>query len=329
LGLENAAEGRVALMTKKSDTGTQGRQRTNHEPRMATKDYPTLVRHYDLISLEGQSRYLQFILVELTVAMLAALLSDLVHDVDPAWLQILEKVIMILLGLGLVVQIVRLMKREDQSWFEGRAVAESAKTLTWRYMMKVQPFHEEPNLEEEFMNRLKAVLHGCRVCEPTPITSVHEITQRMRDTRGQSWEKRRDFYVASRLNDQIKWYLGKAKYNTQRSRQWLYGSIAAQIVAILLAYVSLRTLGHWNFVPFLTTVAASCVAWSQAKNFDELRESYRMAHDELSQIKEERVMRAATESEFLDAVVNSEGAISREHTMWAARSRSPVVWRIA
>jgi len=296
---------------------------------MASKDYPTLVRHYDSISLEGQSRYLQFILLELAVAMLAAFLSDVLHDLDPTWLRILEKVVMILLGLGLVVQIVRLVKREDQSWFEGRAVAESAKTLTWRYMMKVQPFHEESNLEEEFMNRLRAVLHGCRVCEPKPITSVHEITQRMRDTRGQHWEKRREFYVASRLNDQIKWYSGRAKYNTQRSRRWLCISIGAQLVAILAAYVSYRSLAHWNFVPFLTTVAASCVAWSQAKNFDELRESYRMACDELCQIKDERISRAATESEFLDAVVNSEGAISREHTMWAARSRSPVVWKIA
>jgi SMODS and SLOG-associating 2TM effector domain 3/SMODS and SLOG-associating 2TM effector domain 1 len=316
-------------MTKKSEQETQGQQRKSHEPRMATKDYPALVHRYDNISLKGQSRYLQFIGLELMVAMGAAFSSDVMHHLDPVWLQIVGWVVIILLALGLAVQLVRLVKREDQSWFEGRAVAESAKTLTWRYMMKVQPFHEQAMLDEDFMNRLQAVLHGCLVCQPKPASSVHEITQRMRDTREFGWEQRREFYIASRLNDQIKWYLGKAKYNARRSRHWLVLSIVAQLVAIVAAYIALRSHAHWNFVPFLTTVAASCVAWSQAKNFDELSESYRMAKDELCQIKDEQVSRAATEAEFLDAVVNSEGAISREHTMWAARSGSPVVWKIA
>lgn len=106
-------------------------------------------------------------------------------------------------------------------------------------------------------------------------------------------------------------------------------SIVAQMAAIVAAYYVLRSNGKINFVPLMTTVAASFVAWSQAKNFDELRESYRMANDELCLIKDEQVLRAATEAEFLEAVVNSEGAISREHTMWAARSGSPVVWKIA
>jgi hypothetical protein len=316
-------------MTRKTEQETQGRHGKNHELRMAMKDYPTLVRHYDSVSLQGQSRYLQFIGLELIVAMGAAFASDVLHHLDPMWLQIVGWVVIILLALGLAVQLVRLVKREDQSWFEGRAVAESAKTLTWRFMMKVQPFHVEANLDEDFMNRLQAVLHGCLVCQPKPASAVHEITQRMRDTRKYSWEKRRDFYVASRLDDQIKWYMGKAKYNARRSRQWLWLSIVAQLVAIVAAYFALRSHAHWNFVPFLTTVAASCVAWSQAKNFDELSESYRMAKEELRQIKDEQISQAATEAEFLDAVVNSEGAISREHTMWAARSGSPVVWKIA
>jgi hypothetical protein len=97
----------------------------------------------------------------------------------------------------------------------------------------------------------------------------------------------------------------------------------------VLAILILKFHGHHNFVPSLMTLAASVVAWSQAKNFDELRESYRMAHDELCEIRDEQVLPAQTEAAFLDAVVNSEGAISREHTMWAARSGSPVVWKIA
>ncbi|MGA8222925.1 MAG: DUF4231 domain-containing protein [Candidatus Acidiferrales bacterium] len=316
-------------MTKKSERETPGHHGKNHGHKMVSKDYPTLVHHYDAISLKGQSRYLLLIRLELILAVGAAAVSDAIHEIPANGVRIGVYGLIALLVGGLGVQLLRLGKREDQSWFEGRAVAESAKTLTWRFMMKVQPFHLEANLEEDFMSRLRAVLHGCKVCDPVATTSVREITQRMRDTRDFGWEKRRDFYVASRLNDQIKWYLGKARYNAGRSQLWLVLSIVAQIAAIVAAYYVLRSNGKMNFVPLVTTVAASCVAWSQAKNFDELRESYRMANDELCQIKDEQVLRAATEAEFLEAVVNSEGAISREHTMWAARSGSPVVWKIA
>jgi len=315
-------------MTKKTNPESSGQHAIGHDARMPMKDYPPLVHRADKASLEGQARYLSYIRSELLIAVFAALFSDLIHVRPEGW-KIAGWSVVVLLIVGLIVQLVRLGKRQDQGWFEGRAVAESGKTLTWRFMMKVHPFHDESNLETEFMNRLRSVVHGCRVSQPKTEGSAEEITQRMRETRGYPWEKRRDFYVAARLNDQIKWYLGKAKYNSRRSRRWLAFSIFAQICAIGAAFLAIYSKEHWNFVPFVTTIAASFVAWSQAKNFDELSESYDLAHDELSQIKEDQILRATSEAAFLDAVVNSEGAISREHTMWAARSGSPVVWKIA
>jgi hypothetical protein len=98
---------------------------------------------------------------------------------------------------------------------------------------------------------------------------------------------------------------------------WL--SLGSQVGAIVLACVVLGG-SEWNLVPFFTTLAASAVAWSQAKRFDELRTSYREAHDELERIRDGRALTARSEAEFVVAVREGEAAISREHTMWVAKS---------
>lgn len=105
----------------------------------------------------------------------------------------------------------RLMKRENQSWFEGRAVAESAKTLMWRFMTKVQSFHEEAKVEAEFMNRLQAVLQGCLVCQPKLATAAHEITQRMRDALGHTLEKTARFLCGLAFERSDQMVFGKNK----------------------------------------------------------------------------------------------------------------------
>jgi len=109
------------------------------------------------------------------------------------------------------------------------------------------------------------------------------------------------------------------------ARLFLYASVIAQIVAACMAVkLFYDPKWDWNLVPFVTTVAASLIAWSQTKQFDELEESYDLAKTELEQI-EQQTATAGNELAFIEAVVNAENAISREHTMWAAKSGSAVL----
>lgn len=50
---------------------------------MPMKHYPTLLRHYDKVSLEGQSNYLLFFQLELIATVVAALLSYVIHHLHP------------------------------------------------------------------------------------------------------------------------------------------------------------------------------------------------------------------------------------------------------
>jgi len=311
-------------------------------------------------------------------------------------------------------------------WFEGRAAAESRKTLTWRYMMKVEPFggqghphqqehaekhvvkehateeerkKEEQYAEEQFWQKIQALREASKFVKEID-EADEKITGRMRDIRAQEWGDRRESYRLNRLNDQIDWYRGKSKYNSRRAKIFQGLTIGAEVIAlgnaVLLLVVACRRMPsdgwvcnvvtifttvtawfiaklphnvvqffttatawlvvklaawfiaklphnvvqfftmakHWyidnrphNFVPFLTTFAASFIAWAQAKRFDELKESYHRASEELCQIEKEMVTPARTPGDFVEGVMNAEEAVSREHTMWAAKSPS-VAWRL-
>ena len=65
-------------------------------------------------------------------------------------------------------------------------------------------------------------------------------------------------------------------------------------------------------------MAAAFVAWLQLKRHQELANSYALAAQELSFIAEQ-IQRVETAGEFSKFVSDAENAISREHTLWAAR----------
>ena len=168
----------------------------------------------------------------------------------------------------------------------------------------------------------------------------------MRDVRAANWQARRSLYLSDRVGDQIQWYDGRAKYNAARATQIVWVSVSLQVLAILFAvYLGaivlglhhtpearflLGWIGPWSpevqeldLVSVLTTIAASVVAWAQAKQHDDLQNSYRQAWRELESIRDQMLdPHRDTEADFQQAVVSAEGAISREHTMRAAKTSS-------
>jgi conflict system pore-forming effector with SLATT domain len=292
-------------------------------PNLQQADYPGLHQAASAISETGQRAHVRFIAAELCLGASAALVMDLMHPYPGArvWL---GGIALFALLTVLAVQILRLRGRltYDQDWYDGRAVAESIKTLTWRYMMRVEPFDEDMTADRNFSSKVEEVVGGNLDIRPKLAPSIPEglkITPRMQAARIQSWEERRDLYLAARFGDQIYWYLRRSVYNGKWARIMLWLSLLSQVLAIGFVIVAMDD-PELNLVPLFTTLAASAVAWSQAKRFDELRKSYREAHDQLERIRAQRALAAQDEPEFIQAVRDGEDAISREHTMWVAKS---------
>ncbi len=52
-------------------------------------------------------------------------------------------------------------RKPEDIWYNGRAVAESVKTRTWRWVMKAEPYDKAESNEQikrEFLKDLKAIL---------------------------------------------------------------------------------------------------------------------------------------------------------------------------
>ena len=65
--------------------------------------------------------------------------------------------------LGLILQLDRLVNRPERTWYEGRAVAKSGKTLGWRYAVGGEPFRvdtlSQKQADDLFARRSSLVPH--------------------------------------------------------------------------------------------------------------------------------------------------------------------------
>lgn len=212
-------------------------------------------------------------------------------------------------------------KKYEKVWFDARAVSESAKTLSWRYMMRLPPFHEEQSADEALIDELQEVgssrpgaLEKIGGIEP----NIIQITSLMRKVRQSSFEERKAYYLASRLADQRDWYHTKAAFNRTRSELWYWVVVGTQVAAIVMAILKASGFIEISPVGLLMTAAAGFSAWAQAKRHDDLKTSYSVAANELSNLGA-KIELCSSETKLPAHVEDVEEAVSREHTMWRAR----------
>lgn len=232
---------------------------------------------------------------------------------------------------GIVSSSIQRRLRDSQNWFEGRAIAETVKSLSWRYMMHIPPYDEnDAHADAEFADALNDIRHeGLGRAFITATNTSAQITPKMREVRALPMLSRRDLYARERLHDQVAWYRRKAEFNRNRSRVWWRVSALAQILAIASAIGVVITPNPWvNVVGIFGAIAAAATAWTQLSRHDELVKSYSMAAQELAVIED--LTRAATsEPDLIEAVRNGESSVSREHTLWVAKRGDPTEGAIA
>lgn len=219
------------------------------------------------------------------------------------------------------------IKKADQTWFSSRAIAESVKKESWRFMMKTEPYEDtisDSVAEERFLDRMKEIIsRQPRALQSELGSKLDEramITEYMRQVRKRSFEDRRACYTKERIHNQKLWYTTKAKWNQTQQSRWFLISWILQIAAAVfaLALIGFRDLFIVNPVGTLATAGAGVMTWINARNYRELSQSYGLVAQELA-LLEARKVYATTEEKFAEIVEDVEGTISREHTIWLAR----------
>jgi hypothetical protein len=281
-------------------------------------DFPALFRSADRESLRAQRSYLRSLRVRLG-ALLVAAFGGALTLTTAAGFQIGGGLAFLAFACALGAELFLATTSPLATWYEGRAAAESAKTLAWRYMVRGEPFEvDEPDVDKQFLAQTHSLLQDLQSLSlGTGEPDAHQITDRMRQIRALDFEEHRQIYLVDRIADQQRWYSEKARWNDRRARSWVLVSIVLEIAGLIGG--ALKAFGWINFdlLGFLAAAAGCVMAWIEAKQHRNLATAYGIASQELASIATELPM-VSSEERWAALVGQAEEAISREHTLWRA-----------
>jgi hypothetical protein len=223
-------------------------------------------------------------------------------------------------SLTILATLFLLAERPERRWYEGRAGAESAKTLAWKYAVGGADFElamSERNADAELVERLRAITRGLKHVRLTGTDGGDEITQAMRSLRRSSYDTRKATYRRDRIADQRTWYRRQANLNQRRALQWRLASLAFQAAGGLGGALRIAGTIHVELLGIMAACAAAALAWLQTKDYANLGEAYSITEQELALVDAE--LESIDEADWPAAVDNAEQAVSREHTLWRAR----------
>jgi SMODS and SLOG-associating 2TM effector domain 3/SMODS and SLOG-associating 2TM effector domain 1 len=294
---------------------------------VTSDELPAVYRSADSVSLKAQERFVSATLLSLCALVVGAVVSA-GAPTSPDWKAFVAWLSAAFLAISLVLTLAIKAQRKEKIWYSGRALAESAKTLAWRYMTAAEPFGKadvDANVDDRFLKALGEVLKAAKTALGEgggASKGDDQITATMRAARERPLSDRIEVYVRCRIDQQRNWYSSKADANADLADRYYWYVIAAQVAALILALVRV----HYPDESFhaagpLAALSAALIAWTQLKRYQEHAQAYSVASHELGLIKE-RARHLQGEAEFSAFVGESENAISREHILWLARRDS-------
>lgn len=287
--------------------------------------YPSLYVAADTSSLEGQRHFLlatRLRLHSLVVAAVGGGFSATVGRFD-----LFGVAGFVALTVALATEIYVLSARPDRLWYEGRAAAESVKTLAWRYMVGGEPFSvslPDDEADQAFLARLGEILHDLDELDLTPdLTTEAQITAEMRRVRAAALTERQRAYRRGRIDVQRVWYSRRAAVNRRLDQRWSLATVTLEAGGVIAASAKAFGVVDVDLLGLVAAAAAAITAWSQAKQHGTLSHSYFVASQELATIST-HLERSFSEPQWARFVDEAEEAVSREHTLWRASRGTPL-----
>lgn len=291
---------------------------------LTDQQMPALFHAADIASKKAQGLFVNMMRANLILLVVASLTG--VYSFDDffckKWVAIIS-IILLVVSTGITL-IVDGYKWEDV-WYEGRAVAESAKTLAWRYATCAEPFLSnlsseliDDKLREDLgllMNNKKGLAD---FMSNKDINRLY-ISEEMRAARTLSFQDRLNGYLIDRVLPQKEWYSGKANFNQNRRNVWFKAIVATQVAAIICGVlVASSPDTKINLTSFFAAITSAGIAWLQIRRHQELNRSYNITALELGSVYDKS--RSVKSEQYLAIyIADAEAAISREHTLWLAR----------
>lgn len=294
--------------------------------RFPEDEYPAVFLAADRASRCAQRKYLT--LIKSTLILLVAGAGLAAASPIPAF-RSAKPTLAVLSALSLAASLLLTLflraTRPEQLWYGGRAVAESTKSMAWRYMCGASPYQlalGDREADSKFVATLESIINERKQLAfgfGGEFSKQPQISDLMRANRRGTLAERRRAYLGGRIRDQRTWYGDEAKNNRQAEIRYANIALGCQFAALAAAIALLRwPTSEIRLTGLLVSLTSALLAWMQIKQHKELAQSYSVAELELGFI-EERAQHINSEEEFSNFVSDAENAISREHTLWIAR----------
>jgi hypothetical protein len=325
-------------------------------PRMHDGLFPRTFRVSDDEATKAQRGHLRLVKAYIGLGLVGASLAQMLYGLSdtlakpPLSWPIPVKLWLVPLGFCVMVTLlVRFVlgKRDwERRWCKSRATAEEVRSLTWCYMMEVDPRNpaardERPpaKAREQFINEIDLIKKDWVAVVPHVAThraDLPEITGQMDAVRALPYGRKIAQYVRHRIQSQIDWFEARARQGA-RSQQWFMIAgrvfeVGAAVFALLLILevctsfqlpISFRP--SWTtFVWPCLTGAASVLAWTGYKRYQELSLTYGKQAEELISLKQQLVELTAKDTpedwpRLVRLVRACEDMLTRETRTWFAR----------
>ncbi|MGM1061824.1 DUF4231 domain-containing protein [Saccharothrix sp. Mg75] len=291
---------------------------------LGDEDLPGLFEAADTASVDGQRRYVRTVRLRLLLAVLAAATGAvplLVGRVDVAAIGTA-----VALAAVTVTELNLKAARPEDRWYDGRALAESAKSLAWKYSAGGRPFDRLGPLDAQADER-RFIRQVHQLLEDAPPTSIRPsrrpaVTPAMRALRAAPLAERKAAYLKARIVDQQDWYTAKAARNERLAGWWRAGLLGIEVFGICAALAKAVGAVTFDLAGVVAAVIAAGTAWISLRQLSTLARAYTFAANELAIVRG-RLELVEDEASWAAEVADAEDAVSREHTMWRASRTRP------
>lgn len=287
-------------------------------------DMPALCRAYGAASQSAQQEYLcvqksllcVFVGVGIAsgIGQIAPLLltTEHAHTIEVA----AAYVGALLFGIGLWMSARQEQQAKPEAWYDARALAESTKSMAWKYMMGADPYLGD-NGGAVFTSDLLKLLNDARKTVSPAGADGSQITEVMRAVRALPPSQRIAVYRTHRIADQCRWYTEKSEQHGKANRRWQNVVTWTLIIAFALSILSILTTPVGAVAGIAASIAPAAIAWNQTRRHRELAHSYAFTSHEIGLLA--AGSDPMNDQDIARFVADCETAFSREHTMWRAR----------
>lgn len=285
------------------------------------EDFPSLFQAADRAAQEGKRNFNRATVIRLTFIILAAV-SGMATTFSSNF-----AIITALAFVGaLLVEIYLLGSTPESSWYDGQALAESTKSLTWCFAVGGAPFPINDRPEEEKVTQFKAEL--IKLLNDAPEASItpspeYVLSASVRALRQQDLPTRKTVYLRDRIEDQQAWYTTKARANSRSASAFRILLLAFEAMGISVAIAMATGYLHIDLTGIIATIIGVGATWIGTRQYESLARAHKYASHDLAFIRVHLETIDDSEATWAQEVDDAEEAISREHTMWRA-SRSTI-----